>query len=73
MEMGISVKDLYPPENDFARFEFLCIIFRRGNKAMLRGYISQIQLLSVKYPYMEKILNTFEMVFDNKYPFGWEN
>jgi len=42
-------------------------------KAMLRGYISQIQLLSVKYPYMEKILNTFEMVFDNKYPFGWEN
>jgi len=30
MEMGISVKDLYPPKNDFARFEFLCKSYVKG-------------------------------------------
>lgn len=69
IDLGMTIKELYPLKNERERFEFLANVFRRRNMAKLRGYAIQTRLLSTRYPYLTKVLETFEPVFNNKYPF----
>lgn len=70
MDLDFYPKDLYPDKNESERFEFLANVFRRRNKTLAKHYKYNMAIVIKKYPYIGKVLDTFEIVFDNHYPFS---
>jgi len=69
MDLDFYPKDLYKKQNSESRFEFLANVYRRKNPAYLKHYIIKMNMIYGRYPYVKKILETFEYVFQGHYPF----
>lgn len=66
-------RELYPDDADNLRFEFLASLFRTRNKSIVKQYEYQMGIVITKYPYIARLFNAFDAVFDNQAPFDFKD